>query len=720
MIVIDILHNIFEILPELILGAGPFCVFKGMGTGKDSGKLLFKKIYTDTGVSITENPTNLDIKASGGTTDQSIRAYEISFGCGAGITSSAFSLCVCPDLGYRSISEIAMIGSGPLSNNKYGKLTANCENLIIGGNYNKISNNQVGLEPINNQIIGGYKNCVYYINALSSVNNTSIVGGSFNRSLGTNANTIISGISNCTEYSQNSTIISSGGTKINSNSSAIISSALAYILRSGANCELSSVITSSSGYILDSSHSTIFGNSTKFQSNSYSTVLNGRNNWMKDCSYTSTVVNGYYNHIVPGNDNSAYSTTIFNGFKNCFLNQNSPLPGEGGMRYSSIMNGKYNYFLLPAGSRKDTVMNSNILNGSKNVLTLSDSGLTPSSSIILNGYKNCLDYKTLGGFNPGSIFNGKLNCMYRSAAGNTILSGQNTHIFEKSSYSLVSSSCLAWCTYVGARNSTIISAGVETANYICSPIPNAYSRYNTIINLASERWAGSLGSPIPCNIITTDQSNGGNDVAESVGVVQNSNLILSLYGGNCIVGSASNSVIIAQTSSRIFNFTASINKNIARPRNNKSSIIIGNYNSISNGLQSVILGGYNNRIETTKDSIIIGGASNSIDGWIGAQSNADTGILYWKQSGIVGGCNNILKTKSTFNSKQAHSVVLVGTENLNTSNYAESTTVIQNMCLTDTLSWCTPGTKCDGVGTNSINSITKLFVCNGIITNWNI
>ena len=63
MIVLDILHNIFEILPELILGAGPFCVFKGMGTGKDSGKLLFKRIYTDTGVSITENATNLDFTA---------------------------------------------------------------------------------------------------------------------------------------------------------------------------------------------------------------------------------------------------------------------------------------------------------------------------------------------------------------------------------------------------------------------------------------------------------------------------------------------------------------------------------------------------------------------------------------------------------------------------------------------------------------------------------
>ena len=42
--ILDIVSIFLDLLPELILGAGPLCVFKGMGTGKDSGKLLFKKI----------------------------------------------------------------------------------------------------------------------------------------------------------------------------------------------------------------------------------------------------------------------------------------------------------------------------------------------------------------------------------------------------------------------------------------------------------------------------------------------------------------------------------------------------------------------------------------------------------------------------------------------------------------------------------------------------
>jgi hypothetical protein len=716
---IGIFDILFEVLPYLIWGAGPFCVFKGMGTGKDSGKLLFKKIYSDSGVSITENSTNLDIKASGGvSSDQSIGSNEIAFGCGSGITSSAFSFLVCTDLGYRSIHEVAMIGSGIQSTNKYGKLTANYENLIIGGNWNKITNNKSFLQPQNNQLIGGFYNYVYYdgFGTVGSVDRNSIIGGALNCTCGDVNNTILSGSSNQNSNSQFSSIISSVAASINGVSTSTIISSNADIQKVGSSCQLSSAITAG-GFINDSSFSTILGTGVKFDKNSYSTVLNGLLNWMCDCSYTSTVVNGCYNHIVPGNDKSSYSSTIFNGFKNCFRNQNSPLDGVGGMRYSSIMNGKYNYFLLPSGSRQDEVLNSNILNGSKNILTLSENfGFTPSSAVILNGYKNCFDYAVSVGINPGIIFNGVNNCIL-SVSNNTILSGQNAKLYT-SRNSLISSSNQAYSTYNGGLYSTIISAGVDSTNYICNPVNNAYSSYNTIINLTSYR--SSPSSAIPCNIITTDQSNGSKDIGESIGVVQQSNLILSLYGGNCIVGSASNSVIIAQTSSRIFNCTISANKFVIRPRNNRSSMIIGNYHSISNGLQSVIIGGYNNKMETTKDSIIIGGESNSINGWKGAEAKGDASILYWKQSGIVGGCNNILQTTSSFTFKEAHTVVLVGTENLVASNYKTSTTVIPNMCITDTLSWCGLGTKKDGAGTNSFSSISSIEVCNGIIVNWTI
>ena len=44
MIIWDILHTIFSHTFEIILGAGPFCVFKGMGSGSQSGKLLFKTL----------------------------------------------------------------------------------------------------------------------------------------------------------------------------------------------------------------------------------------------------------------------------------------------------------------------------------------------------------------------------------------------------------------------------------------------------------------------------------------------------------------------------------------------------------------------------------------------------------------------------------------------------------------------------------------------------
>ena len=44
MIVIDIINSIFDILPQLILATSPACVFGGMGSGSQSGKLTFKKL----------------------------------------------------------------------------------------------------------------------------------------------------------------------------------------------------------------------------------------------------------------------------------------------------------------------------------------------------------------------------------------------------------------------------------------------------------------------------------------------------------------------------------------------------------------------------------------------------------------------------------------------------------------------------------------------------
>ena len=77
----------FEFFFEVFVAAGPFYIFKGMGTGKDSGKILFRTLKSsDSSVTITEDESGLTFSSSGGPV--AIDDKEIVFGTGTGITSS--------------------------------------------------------------------------------------------------------------------------------------------------------------------------------------------------------------------------------------------------------------------------------------------------------------------------------------------------------------------------------------------------------------------------------------------------------------------------------------------------------------------------------------------------------------------------------------------------------------------------------------------------------
>ena len=58
MIIVDVINSIFDILPQLILATSPACVFAGMGSGSQSGKLTFKKIYSGEGIQIVEDSSS--------------------------------------------------------------------------------------------------------------------------------------------------------------------------------------------------------------------------------------------------------------------------------------------------------------------------------------------------------------------------------------------------------------------------------------------------------------------------------------------------------------------------------------------------------------------------------------------------------------------------------------------------------------------------------------
>ena len=156
---------IFEILDVIIAAT----IFSKMGEGKDSGKLLFRKLYTGTGFTITEGENSLTFSSTGNSSNFGVKSHEIAFGNDIGVTSSSF-FKVCIDQ-----NQEAFLGFGSiLANNKcefsskIDSTSLSGMSFVVGGASNSISNSVCSV------IIGGKKNEIYHT---STKYNNSIVGG---------------------------------------------------------------------------------------------------------------------------------------------------------------------------------------------------------------------------------------------------------------------------------------------------------------------------------------------------------------------------------------------------------------------------------------------------------------------------------------------------------------------------------------------------------------
>jgi hypothetical protein len=368
MIVVDILHNVFEILPELILGAGPFCVFKGMGTGKDSGKLLFKKIYTDGGLSITEDENSLDLSATG-ISDTAVCLRKIAFGCstGNGLTSSVFASLEGNLPQCDSVQCISIIG-GSNNCNYVGISGTNQDNrtsLVVGGSQNKIK------QGPGHVIIGGYQN---YIKSQCQNSIVSSESALIDNSI---CSSVLSSHSGKIYDSCSSSILSSYGSKIyNSRNSSIF----------GYTSKIkNSQFTSTLGCLneaLGTKLTFISGYRNCGSTSSITSILNGKQNIIcKFCTFESSIVNGYSNFIV-----GASQSVILNGTSNRLSNQNMTNKTYVSFQ-SSILNGTDNAIIVDdddPGIDKYVPGGRNVIaNGILNCINKSS-----GNSIIMNGYRN--------------------------------------------------------------------------------------------------------------------------------------------------------------------------------------------------------------------------------------------------------------------------------------------------------------------------------------------
>lgn len=722
----DIVNIFFDLLPELILGAGPFCVFKGMGTDKDSGKLLFKKIYSDGELTITEDSTSLDLTAVGGALS-AIDTCEIAFGnaSGDGLTSSTFKVCSSSE----TIFGISVLGGINNCKNCSG-VSANETSMIVGGGKNCICS-----KVSNSVIASGYKN--YLLTSYSDaqvkipVCSSAVIGGS--------SNFIQSHLGQADITSLYSTIISSSKSYICGDYSTIISSCNTRGIRSYGQSKRGTLIgmgNSTGGingsfnnvsFISSSVDVSLYSSGNSNNSGDQVTSIGGnRINMLNGKQLTSF---GYQNFIYGKNSNTSIisgkyncavgsRTTILNGYINCICEQPDRFVLENyRMRDNIILNGKCNrifqngngQILDPPADNSPFpqysfygLCNSIIAHGYCNYLINSNSAILNgrcniirgagdiTNSTILNGYKNCItDTKA-----SSMIISGKLLTMSASnsimfSAGNKNDSGnfgwseQSMEGDSNSMFQIKKNDLIRTGFYnkiKGDRNSTFniyCGSGGQSAGYYLVICTSEEVENSSIITL------GDSSS----DLLFSYQGINGPPVSAIIGTVKNSSVI----GGSSIFFKPVN----VQTD------------NVQRTCSSQNSVIIGQMSRLTDVDNSSILAGTFNRIDCAKNSVIIGGYQNVINGFKCGNITPTPEWLVAKNSVILGGYNNYITSKGEL------TTVIIGGSHSSTS----SRVTVPNLDSFDKFSAYSNGTCYPGI-TETKSTLSSITVCNGILIAW--
>jgi len=686
----NIFDILFEIFPHLILGAGPFCVFKGMGTGKDSGKLLFKKIYSDGGLSITESSMILDLSVSGGGTPDPIDTCEIAFGTGVGITSSVFYVDDvsgrCALLGISNISTY-------LSNNRnFSGETKDYGTLVIGGYSNKI------YDPYseNSLIVGGYQSQLAnygpsltskqsviigsrlsYMRGYSEIIENNFISSQNSKIIG-HSNNFLSGANSSIKFGRNSSLSSINKT------SCLANSCRSQVIEGG-------IINNGQGHSIQNG----LGNTVYY--GKYNSVQNGNSNLITLEVSNQTNKYTYYSSIVNGQSNelrSGFGNTILTGKNNKIVSYNYSAPNsyKYPANYSTILTGRLNCITIGP--------NSAILNGYQNEIFVSNY-LSPASpgdvnysanNVIMSGKNNKINW----GSNNVSIYGdgGSINRSFRSktSEGSNFISNGATN---SNNNIIGGSGCL------NRVSNSVLLSGVSEAN---SRILGSFSN-STVYTSSSNILSGSgliQGTCDHNNNILFNFTSCNSQIKYS-----NRSTII---GGqdNCIIANGTGSV----TSTVIMNSFGS--KAIATNgcRIVDSVIISGTSSGLTQSYRSAIISSFQSRIEGGCLNSIIN-SSNSIIGreYKGPGNRRENCMVSIISSNDSRFCIPDAGMDSMLNSVI---IGLTGSCTRGSSNF----TVVGNLHILGTVSVSDGTNKIDGVWfcQKPLSTITQLVVCNGIVT----
>lgn len=596
----DLIFSIFE---GILMAAGPFCVFSGMGTGSRTGNLSFRGFTSsDNSVTIIDGPTNITFSAIGSVADIKIDNFEIAFGGLTGLTSS--SACV-----FTTTNRTAIVNIDTWNTCNFGPYSDNNSSGLFFDTYLSCITEAGGGGGVNLVTIGGKRNCFIADSGVRNKRNV-ILGGQKNL------------ITNSGYATRDNTISSSYESRIGigSNGSTIVSSTRGYISRSNR----SSII---------SSRNAVIGQQYVNTCNKYNTILSS-NGGSIGYSYGLGVGTAYNvsNTIISGDGNYITNYDVLNNgtTNNIFFGTNNRMFGDY------------------AGRNLHT-SNTNLISGVDNKIRSS------RSAIISSNYACICDY--VGYSTSSELYNNLVLSSFKATITTAAYYTYYSYINKQNS--IISSECSTVCNYgyyFPIRNSIISSNRVRTLGYCNNIISSSFldsknsknsiilsSRgtsvqifsdeggYNSLISSSGSCVGNTYNSTVISSLCSKSWGGKGEPIAvvasKSSCVVSAQGVIISSHASS--VCSSKNSVIISSKSSCICSGNTSsiiissggsyINESFANSiisaylssqiYSQSSTILGGCCNTICNSNSSTIIGGNCNKIDSASFSAILGGGS---------------------------------------------------------------------------------------------------------------
>jgi len=708
MMIWDFLHIIFNFSIDLILGAGPFLVFKCMGSGSQSGKLLFKTLGDGKNISTIDSGSTLCIQDTM-IFDATMPGEMVAVGTGTSIKSS--QRFVAQSLGFggapskRGIN-LPGIGSCNIMKNSRNYAIGQ-KSLIINSSISTIyddkdnylnkniinsSGSRIG-DLIYNETLPPYGSSIKYSSIINScggcitkfTSHSTIIGSHKSKIERSSQSSIIGGECGiiCDYYRYQSqqacyNFIGGGYNNKIRNSNILADSNYANVKNNSIFSGMSNCISGSLfGSILSGRCNNIEGHETGKGNFTYNLIGGGFKNLIKSysqkegcylTSHSQTIINGKENQIC-----AAYYSLILNGLKNKIVNRyDKNTTGASCLMNSFVINGKYNSITHH--------FNSGIINGYKNKIYYEKPkpGSSICNNIIVNGSENsiCAAQNTV-------ILNGCENSTCGSY-GSVILTGEQNTI-KLSCYSSI----------INGTSSTIYSSKYSTIDSGCSCIK--IGCHDTIISYGQ------------CNCILQDSGQTGNN--SILGGTRN---YIRTVGKSGVTRTLYTSVIIGGKCNQICQRTVSCSV----------GILGGSFNRSSRSSLSGIFGGEQNVLgllpvdftgTSTCISSIIGGFRNVIQNSEQHEFKSSTNV-------IIGGYkNSLLYAKTICNNVVVSGSYLTGRvldTNGNCKLYCDLTQTEKlslrgNMYVTDN-----SGNRCKGLSSLNLSSSKKIdtmCVVKGII-----